>query len=122
MPDLKSGPDDGKAFRATFDTVEPDQLRNKLLSSLDYLQWTSKVRRDSTVFVKPNFTWPTFRPGVVTSPEFLRTLLSILKNRAQRVIVGESDLPIFETSRAFRQLGIDKICHDLGVETIELSR
>ena len=80
------------------------------------------MRSDSVVFVKPNFTWPRFRPGVVTSPQFLSALLPILKERANRVLLGESDLPIFNTSRAFKELGIERICKSAGVETVELSR
>lgn len=80
------------------------------------------MKRDSTVFVKPNFTWPVFRPGVVTSPDFLAELLPILKDRASRVLVGESDLPIFRTSKAFRGLGVDRICQRSGAEMVELSR
>jgi uncharacterized protein (DUF362 family) len=111
-----------RTSRATFDRIDNESLQKKLRASLDYLQWTSKIRTDSTVFVKPNLTWPRYRPGVVTSPRFLSTLLPMLKNRAARVLVGESDLPIFETSRAFRQMGIDKICKDAGSEPIELSK
>lgn len=67
------------------------------------------MRSDSVVFVKPNFTWPRFRPGVVTSPQFLNALLPLLKERAGKVLLGESDLPIFNTSRAFKELGIERI-------------
>lgn len=80
------------------------------------------MKGDSTVFVKPNFTWPVFRPGVVTSPDFLAELLPILKDRASRVLVGESDLPIFRTSKAFLGLGVDRICQRSGAEMVELSR
>ena len=108
--------------RGFFSHTSHAALRQTILEGLDWLGWRAKVKSDSVVFVKPNFTWPKFRPGVVTSPAFLAELLPLLKNRATRVLLGESDLSVFRTSRAFQGLGIDKICRDSGVEMVELSR
>ena len=108
--------------RGFFRKTTHRDLRQTISAALDSLEWRAKVKSDSTVFVKPNFTWPKFRPGVVTSPQFLAELLPILKNRAQRVIIGESDLSVFQTSRAYQGLGIDSICRDSGAEMVELSR
>ena len=108
--------------RGFFSQVPEDSLNQTISKALEWIGWTDKVRRDSTVLVKPNFTWPVFRPGVVTSPKFLSELLPLLKDRAARVLVGESDLPIFRTSKAFQGLGIDKICEKSGAEMVELTR
>ena len=108
--------------RGFFSQVAHESLRKTITNALDWIGWAGKVRSDSTVFVKPNFTWPTFRPGVVTSPDFLAVLVPLLKDRARRVLVGESDLPIFQTARAFQGLGIDRICRRSGAEMVELSR
>lgn len=108
--------------RGFFNHTTPATLRQTILDALDWLGWTNKIKSDSVVFVKPNFTWPKFRPGVVTSPIFLAELLPLLKNRARRVLIGESDLSVFRTLSAFQGLGIDKICQESGVEMVELSR
>jgi uncharacterized protein (DUF362 family) len=108
--------------RGFFSRTTHAKLRHSIMEALDWLGWRTKVKSDSTVFVKPNFTWPKFRPGVVTSPQFLAELLPILKNRARRVMIGESDLSVFQTSRAYQGLGIDRICRDSGAEMVELSR
>src|SRR5438046_8908211 len=108
--------------RGFFSQVTQESLHQKVSEALEWVGWTDKVKRDSTVFVKPNFTWPKFRPGVVTSPEFLSNLLPLLKDRAARVIVGESDLPIFRASRGFKGMGIDKICEKAGAEMVGLSQ
>jgi len=108
--------------RGFFSQVPQDSLNQTISKALDWIGWTDRVKRDSTVFVKPNFTWPMFRPGVVTSPRFLSELLPLLKDRAARVLIGESDLPIFRTSKAFLGIGIDRICQKNGVEMVELSR
>ncbi len=109
-------------YRGYFSRTTHESLRQTIVDALNWIGWTRKIKSDSTVFVKPNFTWPKFRPGVVTSPEFLAALMPLLKGRARRVLIGESDLTVFQTSRAFQGLGIDKICRESGAEMVELSR
>lgn len=95
-------------------------IHDALMNGLQWINWKEIIKRDSRVFVKPNFTWPKYRPGVVTSPRLLRELLPILKNRADNVILGESNLPSFNAEEAFSNLGIYKICNESGVEVVNL--
>jgi uncharacterized protein (DUF362 family) len=43
------------------------------------------------VFVKPNFTFPFFKPGVTTSPAIIESLVRILRERTNHITIGESD-------------------------------
>jgi len=108
--------------RGFFARVNGGSLEPIISASLDWIGWRDKIRSDSVVFVKPNFTLPKFRPGLVTSPQLQSTLLPLLKSRASRLLLVESDVPIFRTATALQGLGIDRICRDSGTETIELSR
>jgi uncharacterized protein (DUF362 family) len=66
-------------------------MKEDLLKALEFVDWKQKVSQDSTVFIKPNFTFPYHKPGITTTPELLKNLLEILKDRADKVIVVESD-------------------------------
>jgi uncharacterized protein (DUF362 family) len=81
-----------------------EELRTSLLKGLEFINWKSLVRDDPVVFVKPNFTFPEFRRGVTTSPELLKCLLEILRDRSSSVILGESDggNHSFEANEVFR--------------------
>ncbi|MCQ8893267.1 MAG: DUF362 domain-containing protein [Methanolinea sp.] len=81
------------------------------------------MKNDDTVFVKPNFTYPFYKEGITTNPAFLRSLLELLKDRASRVIVGESDggNHSFTADQAFKGHGMHEICRDTGAELINLS-
>jgi uncharacterized protein (DUF362 family) len=100
-----------------------NNLKRELSTSLDHVAWLNDLKSDSTVFVKPNFTFPVYRKGVTTNPEVLRELLSQLRGKAKRVIVGESDGAnrSFTADQAFEGHGILKICKDLGIELVNLS-
>ena len=75
-----------------------------LTRALEYIDWESIIRRDDVVFIKPNFTFPSYKAGVTTNPELLDAILSKIKNRAQRIIVGESNggMNSFTADEAFR--------------------
>ena len=41
------------------------------------------------IFVKPNMSHPEYVPGVVTDPALIYELVSLLREKAEEVIVGE---------------------------------
>jgi uncharacterized protein (DUF362 family) len=100
------------------------ELKRNLLEGLEFINWKDYVKKDSVVFVKPNFTFPRYKEGVTTSPELVKYLLGILKDRASSVIVGESDggNHSFKAEEAFRGHQMYKICREIGVELVNLSK
>lgn len=99
-----------------------EDLREKMLAGLEWIGWEEIVKPDSTVFVKPNIMWREYLPGVNTTPEFLNTLLSILKDRCEQLIVGESSAATYSADLAFKNQGVYEICRDNGAELYNLSR
>jgi uncharacterized protein (DUF362 family) len=99
-------------------------LKDDLLKALEFVNWTEQVERGSTVFIKPNFTYPYYKEGITTSPELIKSLLEIVKDRADRVIVGESDggNHSFTAEDSFNGHNMYKICKDTGAELINLSK
>lgn len=100
-----------------------EDLKGDLKKSLDFIKWKKQVKKDSKVFVKPNFTYPYYKEGITTSPELLKFLLEILKDRADTVILGESDggNQSFTADDSFRGHGMHDICRDTGVKLVNLS-
>jgi uncharacterized protein (DUF362 family) len=93
-------------------------------NALEFIHFRDVVKSDSTVFVKPNFTFPYQAKGVTTSPELLRVLLPLLAKRCRRLIVGESDggSSSFPAEKAFQEHGMYEICRDSGAELVNLSK
>jgi uncharacterized protein (DUF362 family) len=98
-------------------------LHDDIANSLEFIQWKDSIRNDSTVFIKPNFTYPFYKEGITTNPLVLKELLGFLKNRAGRVIVGESDggNHSFTADAAFKGHGMHEICKETGSELVNLS-
>jgi uncharacterized protein (DUF362 family) len=74
-----------------------------------------------TIFVKPNISHPGYIPGVVTDPELLSKLVSLLRDEAEEVIVGESNGFNYPCRSAFENTGIEAAVMKAGGEVINLS-
>jgi uncharacterized protein (DUF362 family) len=113
---------DNRKYRAYIGEVG-DNLKITLQRGLEFINWDKQINKNSKVFVKPNFTIPYYKEGVTTSPEFLRCLLEILKNRADKVIVGESDggNHSFKAEEAFERHSMYQIGKQVGAEVVNLS-
>lgn len=98
-------------------------LKQDIRDSLSFTGWEKHVNKGDTVFVKPNFTYPFYKEGITTNPAVLRSLLELLKDRASRVIVGESDggNHSFTADQAFKGHGMPEICKETGAELVNLS-
>lgn len=91
-----------------------NNLKENLLDSLEFINWKKQVKKDSTVFIKPNFTFPYYKEGITTNPELLKNLLEIIKDRADKVIVGESGggNHSFSADDAFKDHNMYEICRE----------
>jgi uncharacterized protein (DUF362 family) len=108
-------------YRAYINKIS--NLHDDIAKSLEFIQWKDTLCRDSTVFIKPNFTYPFYKEGITTNPIVIQELLGLLKDRAGRVIVGESDggNRSFTADAAFSGHGMPAICKETGAELVNLS-
>lgn len=99
-------------------------LKENLYESLEFIRWKKYIKKDSIVFLKPNFTFPYYKEGITTSPKLLKSLLEILKDRAENVILGESNggNHSFKAEDAFMGHNMYEICKETGVELVNLSK
>jgi uncharacterized protein (DUF362 family) len=80
---------------------------------LDWLNLSEKLTRSSTLFIKPNLTFPIFRKGVMTTPECIEALVVSLKDYTDRIIVGEAD------SGGYNRFSIDEVQQKIGLKNLE---
>ncbi len=79
------------------------------------------LRGKRKVFVKPNMSHPEYVPGVVTDPALLYDLVSLLRDDAEEVIVGESNGFNYPCASAFEKTGIEAAVKKAGGTVINLS-
>ncbi|MFA5866580.1 MAG: DUF362 domain-containing protein [Actinomycetota bacterium] len=103
--------------RSDVDLIETIQ------TALDGIDWHSIIPQNSKVFIKTNLTWPSYKPGVTTSPLVIDAFLSVLKRRTDAIYLCESDKGYLNQSciESLRGNGLDEILQRHGVSFVNLS-
>lgn len=98
-------------------------LREAMQRALTALGMDKEIRPGDRVFLKPNLTYPSHRPGVTTSPHFMRAVLECFADLNARVTVGEGDggYGAFPADVAFDGHGLREICAATGANLVNLS-
>jgi len=81
----------------------------------------SGLRGKRRIFIKPNLSHPEYLPGVVTSPELMQQLVSLLRDGNSEVIVGESNGFNYPCWTAFEKTGVQAAVNQAGGSVINLS-
>ena len=110
--------------RVALNYFDERNLKDKIRDCLEWVNWKDSIYPDSRLYLKPNLTFPEFRPGVTTSPHFLAAVLSVLKERTTHITVFESDggNNSYPAEKAFETHNLYDICDSMNVRLINLSR
>lgn len=110
-------------LKSVFITSINDNLEKCLSRGFEWIDWESIVRPGSRVFIKPNLTFPFYKPGVSTSPEMIEAVVSVLKKRTEKIFIGESDGAgsAWTVEEAFEGHQIPRICEKHRIQMINLS-
>jgi len=82
------------------------------------------LRPGDHIAIKPNLTFPVFRPGVMTNPEAIEALIVYLKNYTDNITICESDsggYNRFSMDEVFQRTGIAQFAKRYGVRIVNMS-
>lgn len=101
-----------------------DDLYDTVRRAFEWIDWQRLVPAGGRVFLKPNFTYPFYEPGVTTSPEVIEAIVQVLSDRTNRVLIGESDggSCAWTADQAFEGHGLAALRDRYAVELVNLSR
>lgn len=98
--------------------VKGENLAGKLEEMLQKIGF----KAEGKVLVKPNMCMAKYVPGAVTSPLLIYSLVKLLRETADDVIVGESDGYNYQCSLAFKKTGMGKAVEKAGGRVLNLSQ
>jgi uncharacterized protein (DUF362 family) len=96
-----------------------------IAEGLNFIGFGAGLPARPKVFVKPNLTFPTYQPGVMTSPAALEATLIALKAYTPDLWLGDSDsggYNPFSMDEVYATTGIAEFAERHGVEVVNLSR
>jgi uncharacterized protein (DUF362 family) len=82
----------------------------------------TRIRSDTRVALKPNFTYPYHKPGVTTSPAMIYETVRILRETTSHIAIVESDggYGLWSAQEAFHGHGLQALHEEFGVELVNL--
>src|SRR5204863_9939229 len=93
-------------------------------AGLQEVGFFDQVPSGASVFLKPNLTFPVYRPGVMTSYECLKAVTTLLTGRGYSVIIGEADsggYNRFSMDEVFDKMGIVELARQTGARVVNIS-
>lgn len=109
--------------RYVFLTSSSVDVATAVRTALDRAGILGRVRSSTRVALKPNLTYPVYRPGVTTSPQVLRETVRLLRERTSHVAIVETDggYGAWKASEAFSGHGVYDLARECGASVVNLS-
>lgn len=103
--------------------ASPGSLRSRVHEALAFVQTCRFLSADSRVFLKPNFTYPFYKPGVTTSPAVIEAVVEFLKQWTSHITIVESDggSHAWKAEASFEGHGIPEMCRRYGITSANLT-
>lgn len=77
--------------RVYINDISERDLPSKIDEGLDFIEADRIIDSDSVIYVKPNLTDITHKPGITTTPRMIKAVLEALAPRVRKLYIGESD-------------------------------
>jgi uncharacterized protein (DUF362 family) len=80
-----------RTSKVYLDDIDENSVLHKIQNGLEFIQLKDVVDNKASVFIKPNLTAESHKPGITTTPLMIRTVVNAIAPCVGRVIIGESD-------------------------------
>jgi len=114
---------DRMSKRIYIESLGQDYL-SVIQKGFEWLNLAGRIKPSDRVLIKPNLTFPFFRPGVMTNPEALESLIIYLRNFTSNITICESDTGgynQFSMDEVFERIGISRFARRYGIRVINVS-
>jgi len=110
------------SHRVALSKIEQD-LSLAIRSAIRGAGLLENVTSSTRVALKPNFTYPYYKPGVTTSPSIIRETVKILREYTAHIAVVETDggYGAWQAIAAFAGHGLYEIRDEFGIEIVNLN-
>lgn len=105
-----------------------DSLKNgyeaPIRAGLKFIGVDGTLKSSDRVAIKPNLTFPVFKPGVMTNPAAVEALIRVLKDYTGNITICESDsggYNAFSMGDVFKSTGLTEIAAHYGVRVVNMS-
>lgn len=100
-----------------------DDLSRSIRSAMRAVGLLERVTSSTRVALKPNFTYPYYKPGVTTSPQVIRETAKILREFTAHLVIVETDggYGAWRAEEAFNGHGLHELRDEYGIQIVNLN-
>jgi len=112
-------------YRAFLGSLLLTDYLNIVQQGLEWIGFDKLIPRDARVFIKPNLTFPTYRPGVMTNPQAVEAAILAVHEYTPHIIIGDADsggYNRFSMDEVYRETGLWQFAEKYGVQVVNLSK
>jgi uncharacterized protein (DUF362 family) len=91
--------------------------------AVEQLSLLERVTNSTKVALKPNLTYPYYRPGITTSPQVIREVVKVLREYTPHIAIVETDggYGAWQAAEAFAGHDLYQLQNEFGVEVVNLN-
>lgn len=111
----------GKAYLAD---LRSSSYLDRIREGLDHIGAGRVLTPQTRVFLKPNLTYPSYRPGVMTSVEAVEAAVIAVRDYTPHIALGDSDsggYNPFSMDEVYGQIGMYDLGRRYGVDVVNLT-
>ena len=111
-------------YVSKFQEIELEIIQKIINDIIDKLKWKEKIKPDSKILIKPNFTLNEHKPGVTTSPMFLKAVVSSLYKITRNITIveGNGGSFLYSADEAAENHGVFDLVKEFGVKWLNISK
>ena len=110
--------------RINIENLEIVGYKKAIQKGLEFTGISNQISSSTRLFIKPNLTFPTYKPGVMTSPAAIEGAIQVLRELTPHIYIGDSDsggYNRFSMDEVYNATGIADYAKKFGVKVINLS-
>jgi uncharacterized protein (DUF362 family) len=100
------------------------EVEPRIREACEALALADDIGPGTRVSIKPNYTYPWYKPGVTTSPAVLEATVRVLRDYTSHIRIVESDggSVAWSAEQAFAGHGVPDLCRKYGVTAVGLTQ
>ncbi len=112
--------------RATVAVLPTRPVRDRVLAdvaeAMERAAWRTHITRGAAVALKPNLGWDKLVPGAISAPWVVEAVVRTIRDHVGSIALVESDQVVLDMERGFRISGLERVCRELDVRWVNMSR
>jgi len=112
-------------YYAFLESLSVGDYMELIQQGLEWIKFGEIVSKDTRIFIKPNLTFPIYRPGVMTNPQAIEAAILAIREYTPNIFIGDADsggYNRFSMDEVYKETDIWQFTERYVMQLVNLSR